>query len=285
MNRQIDPRKLSCTNCGKIGHINKVCRYPTNSYGCVIYKQSNSEHDYQVRFLMIQKKYTPEYLELIRGRYYDQTEINYNYLLLLIVDLPIIERKYILRYDFDYLWKHIWTWIGNEEQMNRAHTDYMECQRRFNLLKNGHQFRQYGLLSFQTLFENNPTNIIEPEWEFPKGKRRDYETDQQCAVRECCEETSLEAKDFTLYLHVKPFQEKFTGVNDIKYCNSFYLARMTNPQKKIYYDPNHLEQNREIRKIGWFTESDIYQLINPRLIHRSKMIHAISLLVKSLISD
>jgi 8-oxo-dGTP pyrophosphatase MutT (NUDIX family) len=232
---------------------------------------------------MIQKKYTPEYIEILRGRYYDENAtLNYHYLLLLISDLPLIERNYILRYNFDYLWKNIWQWIGTEEQMQRIYGDYKECEKRFNLMKKGHIFDRYGLLSFQSLFKNNPTNNIEPDWEFPKGKRREGEIDQQCAVRECCEETSLVPSDFTIFLHVKPFQEKFAGVNDIKYCNSFYLAELTNYDKHIYYDPTHLEQNKEIRKIGWFTETEIYQIINPRYTYRLRMVHDINSLVITL---
>lgn len=281
-NNMISMNKLYCLNCGRKGHNNKACRYPTNSYGCIVFKKSN---DTKIRYLLVQKKYTPEYIELLRGRYYENNAINYQYLLLLIADLPIIERNYINQYDFKYLWENIWRWAGTEEQMQRIHTDYDECERRFNLLKNGHNFEWYGYLSFQILFKNNPTSIIEPEWEFPKGKRREKEIDQQCAIRECCEETSLDQHDFIIFLHVKPFQEKFTGVNCVKYCNSYYLAQLTNIEKPIYYDPTHLEQNKEIRKIGWFTENEIYQLINPRCIHRLNMIHDINILAIKLVNS
>ena len=254
--------RMLCYNCGKRGHTSKMCRYPTNSYGCLVYRKSS---DQTIRYLMVQKKYTPEYIELLRGRYYDPLtgstgptgQLNYKYLLLLIADLPLIERNYINCYPFDYLWKNIWRWVGTDEQMMKIQHDYPECEKKFNRLKQGFMFDSHGFLSFQMLFKSHPTTIIEPEWEVPKGKRRENESDQSCAIRECCEETSLEMGDFKLFYHVKPFQERFKGVNDIEYCNSYYLAELTNPHRRIYYDPTHVEQNKEIRKIGWFTEQDL----------------------------
>lgn len=94
---------------------------------------------------------------------------------------------------------------------DEVQSDYKECEQRFNLLKNGYTFDRYGPMSFHDLFKNNPCNNIEPDWEFPKGKRIEGENDQQCAVRESCEETAFEPGDFNVYLHVKPFQEKFMG--------------------------------------------------------------------------
>lgn len=269
-----------CLNCGKRGHVTKTCHYPTNSYGCVIYKLSNDD---KIRYLMIQRKYTPEYLELLRGHYYVDIDIlDYQYLKSLVSEVTLIERNYIMKHEFDYLWRNIWKWNGTEEQMSPVQNNYKECEQRFNLLKNGHIFDHYGYMSFQELFNNNPCINIEPDWEFPKGKRIEGESDQQCAIRESCEETSFEPSDFNIYLHVKPFQDKFTGVNSVKYCNSYYLAKLLNIDRTTYYDPSHMAQNNEIRKIGWFTESEIYQLINPRNVARLKMINNINSLVLTL---
>lgn len=273
---------IVCLNCGKNGHNAKNCRYPVNSYGCIIFKNTPENIP---KFLMIQKKYTPEYIELLRGRYYDEGELNYQYLLLLIIDLPLTERNYIESYDFDYLWKNIWQWIGSNEQLCRVTTEYELCRNRFNLLKNGHMFNKFGHLSFDLLFKGHPTKVIEPDWELPKGKRRLNETDQQCSVRETCEETALNPEDFYIYPYIKPFQEKFTGVNGIRYCNNYYVACLVNMDKNIYYDPSHREQNTEIRKIGWFSENEIYQLINPHNSHKFKLVCNVNMLTMNLLKD
>ncbi len=85
-----------------------------------------------------------------------------------------------------------------------------------------------------------------------------------------------------MFLHVKPFQEKFTGINQVKYCNSYYLAEVNDSEKVIYYDPTHVEQNKEIRKIGWFTEAEIRLLVNANHKHRLRMLTEVVALVSNL---
>lgn len=264
-------RSVHCLNCGKHGHFTRECRAPINSYGCVVFKKDAT---HSLRYLMIQRKYTPEYIELLRGRYYLNNELDYQYLVLLIMDTSMIERDYILQHDFEYLWTHVWQWIGTSEQMQRIQRDYRDCRDKFERLKNGDHFQQHGFLSFQSLFQKITTHKIEPDWEFPKGKRRMNESDQQCAIRECCEETSLQAKDFDLQYHIVPFKENFTGVNRINYCNTYYLAMLTTDPKPLYYDPSHHEQNKEIRKIGWFSVEEINQIVH-NVLYRLKMIREI----------
>lgn len=247
--------RVTCLNCGKKGHTNKTCRFPTNSYGCVLFKKSEDD---KLRYLLIQKKYTPEYVDVIRGLYYNyKGELNYTYLCSLVAGISLIERYYILRYDFDYLWHHIWLWRGTDEQMEFIRHNYQVALIRFNLLKQGTIIEGMGPVSFQHLFDLCPTTVIEPPWEIPKGKRCEGENDQECAIRECCEETALDPNEFHLFLHVRPFQERFTGINGIKYCNNYYLGHILDHQRLMYYNPKHREQNKEIRKIGWFTEDEI----------------------------
>ena len=49
-------------------------------------------------------------------------------------------------------------------------------------------------------------------WEFPKGKKNFGETDIECAVRECYEETTLQSTDYYIYPNLKLFK----GNNDEK---------------------------------------------------------------------
>lgn len=270
---------MLCLNCGKKGHMTKSCHYPTNSYGCVIYKKNNNI----IRYLMIQRKYTPEYVDLLRCRYYHMDKsLNYSYLLSLIKEISLIERHYILNYEFNYLWNNLWKWIEPKDQITRIWNEYNECEQLFNRLKTGFEIENYGFVNFQSLFRANTNLKICPEWEFPKGKRYEIENDQQCAIRETCEETSLSPKDFQIYLHVKPYQEVFVGVNSIKYCNSYYVAKLLNVNKCIYYDPAHTLQNYEVRNIGWFTANEIEQLITPHKISRINMLKQIQSLITSI---
>jgi 8-oxo-dGTP pyrophosphatase MutT (NUDIX family) len=270
---------LYCLNCNKKGHRHKNCRFPTNSYGFVIYKECE---DHTIRYLMTQRKYTPVYVELLRAKYYEGASLNLKYLIVLIEEISLIERDYIIKYGFDYLWHNLWRWAGTIEQMQCIFEEYEYCKQKFNHLKIGHHYPEYGFLSFASLFQKYPTINVEPDWEFPKGRREEGESDQQCAIRECEEETTLDCNDYNMFLHVKPFQEKFTGINWVKYCNNYYLAELTNKKKLVYYDPTHSEQNKEIRKIGWFTEAEIRQLVNPAYKYRLRMFAEIDHLVTSM---
>lgn len=270
---------LYCLNCNKKGHNYRNCRFPINSYGCVHFKMCR---DGKIRYLMIQKRHSHVYPEILRRKYYESF-FDHKYLVQLIINLPETDRYYVINYDFDYLWTNYWKWIGNDEQSKYIHDEYKDCKAKFNLLKNGHVFPQYGFLSFATLFKKHPPLYMEPDWEFPKGKREEGETDQQCAIRECEEETRLIAtNDYKLFLHVKPFQERYTSINHIQYCNSYYLAELTNYDKPLYYDPYQTKQNTEIRKIGWFTDVDICNLVNASSKYRLKMLNDISRLINNL---
>ena len=272
--------QLYCQNCNKQGHIYKNCRFPINSYGEIIYKKSSDNH---IRYLLIQRKYTPIYVELLRAKYYYEEILNFKYLITLISNLPYTERYYILTYEFDYLWSNLWRWVGTQDQLQCIYDEYGDCKGKFNRLKNGFVTQSEGWeISFGKLFNDYPYTKIEPEWEFPKGKRDFKETDIECAIRETEEETTLCSDDYKLLLHVKPFQEKFTGINQIKYCNSYYLAQLLNFDRGIYYDPDNIEQNKEIRKIGWFTANEIRNLILSNQKQKFSMFNSVNRLVNNL---
>ncbi len=271
-----------CSNCHKVGHIFRNCRFPTNSYGCVLFKRNPNQ---PIRYLMIQRKYTPAYVEILRAKYYLGSVLNFDYLVLLIKDLPLTERHYLLSYDFSYLRQNLWKWEGTDEQMKCLSDESIPCAEKFQQLKVGFHDPRHGLIQFQHLFEIYPTTQLEPDWEFPKGHRIDGESDQLCAMRECLEETRYQSTDYKLFLHVKPFQEKFIGINQVKYCNSYYLGELITQTHLAYYDPTQIEQNKEIRKIGWFTEPEIRQLVNVNHKHRFKMLTEISKLVQTLIPN
>ena len=53
------------------------------------------------------------------------------------------------------------------------------------------------------------TNYISSEWEFPKGRRNNKETNKECAEREFKEETNYNKNDYQLISNITPFSEEY----------------------------------------------------------------------------
>ena len=281
-------KNVICLNCNNVGHIQKNCKYPINSYGIILFKVDN-DNDNNIKFLMIQRKYSYAYLSLLQAKYLyniDNDDINKEQLLHLISLLPLNERYLIKRYSFKYLWNKIWIWKSNNTCKN---IDILE--NKFNELKKNY---------IHLIMEHNLDNVLlEPEWEFPKGKRMKDESNLQCALRECEEETGI----YIYKVYDKIYYEKFIGSNGLAYCNNYYLSEYNSYDENffmynlyshnndnndnndnIYYNPYKDDQCAEIRKIGWFTLEQILQKISHQ-DHKIKLINNIYRILKTNINE
>ena len=63
---------MYCNNCGKQGHISKDCNKPITSYGVLLFVLEE-----EPKIIMIQRKDSLCYIELLRGKYnlYDMEKI------------------------------------------------------------------------------------------------------------------------------------------------------------------------------------------------------------------
>ena len=130
-------KKLYCSNCNKYGHINKDCMEPITSAGIICLNlQKNIEkyilennietlssdiniYNYQrlsnidkikkyknkIKFLLIQRKHSLNYINFIRGKYDSD---NFNELEKIFSLMSNNEIKKISENDLDYLWKNLW---------------------------------------------------------------------------------------------------------------------------------------------------------------------------------
>ena len=130
-------KKLYCSNCGKYGHENKFCDMPIVSVGIVCvylndeikktlinnnYNISNNEnienYNYKrlsnlskieyykdkIKFLLIERKHSLNYIEFIRGLY----NINDTNKLKMFSLMSKKEHDMIKLKDFDILWNKLW---------------------------------------------------------------------------------------------------------------------------------------------------------------------------------
>ena len=260
-------RSIFCLNCNGRGHVYKKCHAPLNSYGIIVFKKCRPS---KMKYLMVQRKYSHSFVDILLGRYYDQLmNIDFYKLSKMIKYLPVTERYIYRKYDFKFLWSKIWMW--NIVDLNKKYHEYHQ------------KFANAEPYIIKLFNEINPV-LDQPEWEFPKGKRIMGESDRDCAIRECTEETTLTIDDYYIYPNLKPFIDKFTGTDGNEYCNNFLLAEILDsvdhPQNKlIYYDCTNFDQTTEIRKIAWFAIDDIEQKIKDIYPSRFKMISHINMLI------
>jgi len=235
-----------CNNCGKHGHLFHQCKNPITSSGIIVYNNNNNN---ELKFLMICRKDSLGYVDFIRGKYH---LYNKRYIINIINEMTILEKKNILEKEFDELWHDLWgDYIGIQYK-----SEYKISKDKFNLLKLGIKLKtcEYNLVS---LINESYTNWTDPEWGFPKGRRNMQEKDLSCAIREFEEETGCHKDALKIIYNLLPLEELFTGSNYKSYKHKYYIASMDDTINLNNY------QKSEVSKIEWKTYNECLQHIRP----------------------
>ncbi len=214
---------------------------------------------------MIQRKDSLSFMEFIRGKYkIEQVE----YIKQLLSCMTHTERAYLLSKSFEDLWNYVWY----QPSIPRATTEFTEAKKKFDTLRDG-VFIGQQLITLELLLTNAPSQYVDPEWGFPKGRRRLHEADQDCAVREFCEETGFTKSDIGVLPNMSPFEEIFFGTNNVLYRHCYYIARMIPPTTahSLTVDPSNLNQAREVRAIRWFSFEEVLEHIRDHNQERKQL--------------
>lgn len=245
-----------CRNCSAIGHIYKYCKKPIMSFGIICYRKNEQTHKYE--YLMIQRRNSLSFVEFIRGKY----EIcNHQYIKHLMSLMTIYERKILLNVPFDTLWNQVWYQTYTQKHLTN---DYAFAKIKFQLLK------ECG--SMELFISQTTTKYYEPEWGFPKGRRRLKESDMDCAIREFCEETGLHKNEIKIDNEEEQLEETFYGTNKVLYTHIYYTARIIkNIYKHVYIDYCNPHQAREVQKVKWVSKDDVIRLTREYNIERKEL--------------
>ena len=238
---------IYCNNCGNEGHLYRQCRLPVLSYGVLCIDKD--------KILMIQRKDSLAYIEFLRGKYDIHDD---EYLVKLFNGCSIGERENIKNLTFDELWEKLWFLSESKVQTDRTVREYKNSKINFETLKNRWEVRNTP--NINELLDRCHTKYTTPEWEFPKGRRSNRETNMKCAIREFEEETDLTDKEYTLLDNVTPLSEEYIGSNGVRYKHIYYVA-FYKGGRELKINTERYEQFSEIADLAWLTVEECYNKI------------------------
>jgi ADP-ribose pyrophosphatase YjhB (NUDIX family) len=238
---------INCINCGLSGHTSKTCNYPITSYGIILYKIDDVG---ELGYLMIQKKDSMAYVDFIRGKYVPN---DLTYLYTMFNNMTKTEHEKIRSTPFEILWRDLW----NNSYKLISNRDYIVAYQQFEFMKNGFKLRllngEKEIIKLDILLDKSQPTYAESEWEFPKGRRFANEGDLQCAIREFYEETLVNTCDI-LIVNNKPYVEIYTGTNNIRYRNVYFLAKYSGDMNNVIsVDETNHKQIQEVKDIRWYS--------------------------------
>ena len=247
---------MYCNNCGDKGHVFRSCPDPVISCGILFLRGIYEPLVFPVdpktlSILMVRRKDSMSYMEFIRGKY-DLHDLEY--VKKQLSNMTVQEQKLILNEEFETLWTRLW---GNGRDINSPEYEYAKDK--------------FNLLDRKTLISVSPSLFNEPEWGFPKGRRMRGETDLQCALRECLEETNIPSEAYTIREDLS-FSETFTGTNNVKYKHIYFVALLKDSSLFNLAQKFTSSQRREISSIGWKTLTECKNVTRPHYSERKKMI-------------
>ena len=220
-----------------------------------------------LQFLMIQRKDSISYVEFIRGKYSIEKS---SYIYRLFSDMTEGERIRIRDNDFKTLWDKLWM----NHDSNIFKNEFDSAKDKFNMLKKGYRNSEGIFISMEICMRDTFTMYSTPEWEFPKGRRNIREDDRNCAIREFNEETGIPPEDYTIIDEIPPFQELFTGSNNVKYRIVYYIAYYKSNNVPMI-DPTNLAQISEVSNIDWMKFDEVVKIIKPHFLEKKKVITSI----------
>lgn len=250
LNAQQQLRPHLCRNCGQNGHVHRDCPHPITSFGIICYRIKPNN---LIEYLMIQRKDSLSFMEFIRGKYDIEQE---DYIKMLLSGMTINERKMLLDKNFDYLWNYVWYQNSAPKQT----TEFNNAKIKFDNIKS----------KLSQLLNTSVSHFVDPEWGFPKGRRKIKEEDVDCAVREFNEETGINASNINLE-DIQPFEEIFYGTNKVLYRHVYYIAQTSYNPNKPQINPKNYNQIREVRDISWLSFKDCLSKIRDHNHERKKL--------------
>lgn len=212
----------------------------TNEYK-TIYKMVEQN----LLFLLVSRKHSLGYIEFLRGNY-DVSGNLFTSIQHLFDQMTENEIHNIFSETFDVLWCSLWKKNAKKATYTK---EYLSSIEKFKIVKS-----LFNKDSFKPLYPIS-------EWGFPKGRKNINETSISCAIRECCEETSLVSTELSIMTGVNALVEDMLGTNNVNYKHVYYLSIIDELRNlSVHTDIYHFT---EIDTVGWFKKNNSMNLIRP----------------------
>lgn len=227
------------------------------SYGIIVFCReksipNNRTTDYH--FLIYQPRDTYAYIKYMMGNWTDATIGK------LFSYMSRDERKRISSYAHEELIRDI--------RLGRETNYFQDClersRKKYDYIKN----------DLPSLIQDNVCMGFEPEWGFPKGKKKAGEGDLECALREFTEETRISETQIHICSvdankeNPMVYSEFYRGTDGRHYCTYYFLAEAEDmiPITKIAL-PTCIRKeavSEEVADARWSTYSEACLKLNPR---------------------
>ena len=273
---------LTCTNCGGVGHLFRQCIAPVMSYGVImararqgrdfsITKTLSTTYDYvtgleaqPLEFLLIQRRDSLGFIELMRGRY----RVNdVEYMILHMKRITAVEREKYKTGPFEELWNGMW----GLDHSHLYRNEYETAKSKWETIHRGVTDSQGKAWTVDDMIAESGEPEATPEWGFPKGRRDQQENDYTCAMREMFEETGVKVSDVIVIQNLEPLTERFFGSNHVHYCHKYYIVWVP-PSVNIDFDEKNDHMRREIGDIRWFSAEEGLAVLRPENIEKKEVL-------------
>lgn len=221
---------------------------PVTSYGIVLYTYEKNKY---LKYMICQRRDSIAFIQFMRNLIEEKDMDRY-------IGLMTKEEKnrcleFYYKNDPHTIWKDLW--VSNRSKIYKQ--DYKYCTEQF--MKN--------VEKYINLFKNEDIGLEENTWFFPKGRKNDYESNLECALREFEEETNISTKHINVDTD-NVFEEFYIGSNNILYKTVYFTAYIPFiPVKKYKFYPYNIRQkfiSGEVYDFEWLDYQTSCKLLNSK---------------------
>jgi 8-oxo-dGTP pyrophosphatase MutT (NUDIX family) len=212
----------------------------------------------KIKFLLIQRKDTMGYIDVIRGKYPDEEPNRTESLKTYFGEMTGEERLSLITKDFDQIWDEVW----NNRNSKIYKNEYSGAKEKFTKL----------MPQIHTFLNETHSLWKYTEFGIPKGRRCMKESNISCAEREFCEETGYSRDDYQFLSNYPTVYEEFLGTNGIRYRHIYYVVKMNDSISPPSVDSTSLVQTGEVKNVGWFTHEECQAILRPYDTEKKKVL-------------